>query len=98
MEIVTYGRIPYPGRWLRPIVTRWAPCLPEMAMVMDMPCLVPGAAHTRARMESPQSEQRPTHASLRTEVLPPSSTLLPATGLRSLHSAEVSEPPNPGRK
>ena len=98
MEIVTYGRVPYPGRWLHPVGTRWAPCCPEMAVMTDIPCLVPGAAHTRARMESPQSEQRPTHVTLGTEAPPPSSTLLLATGPHALRSAEVSEPPNPGSK
>lgn len=39
MEIVTYGRVPYPGRWLGPSVTRWAPCLPEMAAMTDTPRL-----------------------------------------------------------
>lgn len=64
MEIVTYGRVPYPGRWLRPAVTRGAPGCPEMAAMTESIPLVPEAAHVHARMEAPQSEQRPMHVTL----------------------------------
>lgn len=81
MEIVTYGRVPYPGRWLGPTVTRWAPCLPEMAAMTDIPSLVPRAAHIYVRMGSPQLEQRLIHVTLGIEALCPFLNIALATGL-----------------
>lgn len=51
MEIVTYGRVPYPGRQLCPTATLPAQGCPETAVMADVPSSGPGAAHLRVRME-----------------------------------------------
>lgn len=51
MEIVTYGRVPYPGRQLCPAATLPAQGRPETAVMADVPSSGPGAAHLHVRME-----------------------------------------------
>lgn len=51
MEIVTYGRVPYPGRQLHPAATLPAQGHPETAMMADVSPSGPGAAHLHVRIE-----------------------------------------------
>lgn len=85
MEIITYGRVPYPGRQLPPAVS---PCCPEVAVTVGTPSMGPGTTHIL-------SEWGPHPGGpVGVGVLPPSSTLLLAAGLYPLHPGGVSEPPD----
>lgn len=93
MEMVTYGRVPYPGRWLRPAVTLLAQDGPEMAVMTHVLSSVPRVACLRVTRVPHGGDRKP--AAPRWEgVLPLPQQLLLAPGLHPLGAAEVSEPPN----
>lgn len=93
MEMVTYGRVPYPGRWLRPAVTLLAQDGPEMAVMTHVLSSVPRVACLRVT-RVPHGGDRKPGAPLWEGVLPLPQQLLLAPGLHPLGAAEVSEPPN----